>query len=346
MTQKAYPIHQYIDRKSGEVRTEKLVADALVRRLYSSVRERAPALFRAAVSRRASSLLGALNYDAPLSLRLSSPSRMMRALGIDLRELRDAPETLDTARKIFERKIRFEKFRPLPEDPRAVVAPSDARVAVGSLSETSVFFIKEKFFSFPELLGENFPHTKRFADGDFAVFRLTPDKYHYNHVPATGVVRAVYELGGAFHACNPAAVCEVLTPNSKNRRVVTLLDTDVPGGSGVGLVAMAEVAALMIGEIVQCYSESGYDAPRALRPGMLLRRGNVKSLFRQGSSTVILLFEKDRVAFCEDLLRNARDARAISRYSGICGRTCVETDLRAREIIARPRERAASENLC
>ena len=95
MTQKACPIHQYIDRKSGEVRTEKLVADALVRRLYSSVRERAPALFRAAVSRRASSLLGALNYDAPLSLRLSSPSRMMRALGIDLRELRDAPETLD-----------------------------------------------------------------------------------------------------------------------------------------------------------------------------------------------------------------------------------------------------------
>ena len=31
-------------------------------------------------------------------------------------------------------------------------------------------------------------------------------------------------------------------------------DTDIPGGSHVGFVAMIEVVALMIGDIVQCYS--------------------------------------------------------------------------------------------
>ena len=332
---KPFP-HQYIDRKSGRIVTEKFFADPLVRVLYGAVRERAPALFRAATTARVSKWLGALNYDVPLSAKLSSPARLMRELGIDLRELREPPRTLDTARKIFERKIRFETARPLPDDESAIVAPADSRVALGSLDANSLFFIKEKFFSFSELLGENSVWAPTFAGGDFAIFRLTPDKYHFNHVPANGVVRDFYELGGAFHACNPSAVCEILTPNSKNRRAVTILDTDVPGGSGVGKIAMLEVVALMIGEIVQCYSESGYDAPAAISAGQFLRRGNVKSLFRPGSSTVILLFEKGRVNFSADLRENARNARAASRYSAICGRPCVETDVRVREEIGVP----------
>ena len=50
----------------------------------------------------------------------------------------------------------------------------------------------------------------------------------------------------------------MVTPYSKNRRHVTLIDTDVPGGSQVGMVAMVEVTALMIGDIVQCYSDEKY----------------------------------------------------------------------------------------
>lgn len=334
---KPFP-HQYIERKSGRIVREKFFADPLVRALYGTIRERAPALFRAATSARVSKWLGALNYDVPLSARLSSPARLMRDLGIDLRELRDPPTALNTARKIFERKIRFETARPLPDNDAAILSPSDSRILPGSLDNESLFFVKEKFFSFPELLGENSPWTRTFAGGDFAVFRLTPDKYHFNHVPANGVVRDYYTLGGAFHACNPSAVCEILTPNSKNRRDVTILDTDVPGGSGVGAVAMIEVVALMIGEIVQRYSEHGYDEPQPMTVGKFLRRGNVKSLFRPGSSTVILLFEKNRMRFSPDLLANARNARAASRYSGICGRTCVETDIRVREEIGVPAE--------
>ena len=52
----------------------------------------------------------------------------------------------------------------------------------------------------------------------------------------------------------PGAVVALVTPYSKNSRVVTIIDTEVPGGTGVGLVAMIEVVALMIGEVVQCYS--------------------------------------------------------------------------------------------
>jgi phosphatidylserine decarboxylase len=33
---------------------------------------------------------------------------------------------------------------------------------------------------------------------------------------------------------------------------------------------MVEVVASMIGDIVQCYSERGYDNPREVAPGMFL----------------------------------------------------------------------------
>ncbi len=60
----------------------------------------------------------------------------------------------------------------------------------------------------------------------------------------------------------PVAVINVVTPFSKNKRVVTIIDSDVPGGTGVGLVAMVEVVALMIGDVVQAYSETKYDSPK------------------------------------------------------------------------------------
>ena len=194
--------------------------------------------------------------------------RFLRECGVDLAECLDPPESLDTARKVFERRIRYWECRPLPADPAAVVSPADARVIVGSFAETDALYLKEKFFSFAELLGEDQAGWQAvFAGGDFAVFRLTPDKYHYNHIPVAGEVVDIYELDGTFHSCNPQAVVTLATPYSKNRRVVTVIDTDVAGGSRVGRVAMIEVVALMIGEVVQCYSDTRYDAPQPLHPG-------------------------------------------------------------------------------
>src|SRR5713101_8560850 len=127
---------------------------------------------------------------------------------------------------------------------------------LGSLQQQSHFFIKGKFFAYEELLGE---HQQRwlqtFAGGDVVICRLTPDKYHYTHCPVSGIVRDIYDLPGTYHSCHPAATIALATPLSKNRRFVTIIDTDVTYGSGVGLVAMIGVVALMVGNITQCYSE-------------------------------------------------------------------------------------------
>lgn len=328
--------HQYVHRASGLVLDEQLFGDRIVRFLYSTVRENAPALFRWLTGARASALLGALNFDLPLAPQLMGNQRFLARCGVDLGECVERPEHFDTPRKIFERQIRYWSCRPIPGDPSLVVCPADARVVVGSLAESSALFIKGKFFELEELLGESGrARVERFRGGDFAVFRLTPDKYHYNHTPVAGRVVDIYEIAGTFHACNPAVVAEIATPFSKNRRVVTLIDTDVEGGTGVGLVAMIEVVALMIGRVEQAYSATRYESPRAIEPGLFVKRGVPKSLYRPGSSTDVLLFEPGRVRFEEDLAGNRSRGGVSTRLSGLLGQPLVETDVNVRSALAR-----------
>ena len=210
---------------------------------------------------------------------------------------------------------------------------------LGSLRETSGLFLKGKFFAFPELLGgKGSRWTRRFADGDFAVFRLTPEKYHYTHVPVDGEVADFYAIQGRYHSCNPNAAVQLLTPYSKNRRVVTIVDTDQDGGAGIGYVAMIEVVALMVGQIEQRYSEEHYENPRPVAKGMFLRQGAPKAIFRPGSSTVVLLFQPGRIRFAADLLRNQQKPGVRSRYSTKFGLPVVETDVKVRSLLAHPME--------
>lgn len=315
------------------------MANRIIRTLYSPKLENAPLLAKLASSGKISKVLGYINYDNALSSRMSGMRRFLRHCGIDARELVDDPASLDTPRKVFERKIRYWQYRPAPRAERCVVCPADSRVMVGSLRETSGLFIKGKFFEFPELLGgKGMRWTRRFTDGDFAVFRLTPEKYHYTHVPVTGEVADFYSLQGRYYSCNPNAAIRLLTPYSKNRRVVTILDTDCEGGEQVGCVAMIEVVALMVGQIVQRYSENRYENPQPVQKGMVLRRGAPKALFRPGSSTVVLLFEPGRVRFAADLLGNQHKQGVRSRYSAGFGIPVVETDVKVRSLLARGAE--------
>ena len=324
--------HQYVCRKTGRVINETLVGDLAVLGLYSTAREKANWLFKILTSRRASQVLGFCNYGLPFLESSRAIQALAKKSGTNMDECVDSLNHFTNARKFFERKIRYWQTRPMPEGAGAVVSPADARVIVGSLEEIRSLYLKEALFGFEELLGENKSQwLNAFSQGDFAVFRLTPDKYHYNHTPVAGVVQDIYEIHGAYHSCNPGAVIVEGTPYSKNKRVVTIIDTDVPGGTQAGLVAMVEVAAMMIGDIVQCYSALEYESPQEVRHGMFLVKGQPKSLYRPGSSTDVLLFEKGRMRFSEDLVRNTRRTDVQSRFSQGFGRAMVETEVQARQ---------------
>jgi len=107
--------HQYIDRKTRQVRTEILKADPVISAIYSPIRENAYFLFRLIISARMSSLIGAVSYDLPFLNAPMDAGKFMASHGIDLSEVAGDPAKLDTLRKVFERKIRYEQLRPMPE---------------------------------------------------------------------------------------------------------------------------------------------------------------------------------------------------------------------------------------
>lgn len=327
--------HHYIERDTRRIKAEQFYGDQAVQFLYSRIREQSSWLFHRLTSARISSVLGHMNYDGILSKRMNDYLDIHQQLNIDLGECLDVPENLNSLRKIFERKIRYGECRPMPNDPRAVVSPADSRMLLGSFQEESGLLIKDKFFDYEEMFGaDKRTWLAAFRKGDFAVFRLTPEKYHYNHTPVAGKIIDFYQIQGTYHACNPKAVVSVVTPYSKNKRIVTVIDTDVVGGTKAGLVAMIEVVALMIGDIVQCYSERNYDNPVSVGTGMFVKKGMPKSLFRPGSSTVVLIFQKDRVRFADDIAANMFYPDAESIFSHGFGKSLVETEVKVRSYIA------------
>jgi len=326
--------HQYISRATGRVVDEQLIGDRSIDLLYHTLRERAPSLFHALTSKRMSSVLGYLHFDINLPIPARRGLALLQRMGIYWQECLAPHEHFTTPRQVFERQIRYWECRPMEASAAAVVSPADAKVLIGALDDIPELFIKEKFFSAEELLGPVSSWFDHFVGGDFAICRLTPDKYHYNHVPVSGRVADIYTVDGDCHSCNPEAQIALASIHAKNRRVVTIIDTDVDGGTWVGLVAMVEVVALMIGEIVQCYSATGYDNPRPVVSGLFVDKGQPKSLYRPGSSTDILLFQCGRIDFSEDLRTNLVRGDVQSRYSAGLGRPLVETDVAVRSTIA------------
>ncbi|PKN68559.1 MAG: phosphatidylserine decarboxylase [Deltaproteobacteria bacterium HGW-Deltaproteobacteria-12] len=332
--------HHYVERDTRQIKTEQFYSDQAVQFLYSRVREQSSWLFHKLTSARISRMLSYVNYDGILSNRMKNYLDIHKQLNIDYKECFDAPENLDSLRKIFERKIRYWECRSMPNDPCAIVSPADSRMLCGSFQEESGLFIKDKFFDYEEMFGpEKNTWLTAFRDGDFAVFRLTPEKYHYNHTPVAGKIIDFYSIQGTYHACNPHAVVSVVTPYSKNKRIVSIIDTDVEEGTKAGLVAMIEVVALMIGDIVQCYSKNKYDSPLSIGTGMFVKKGAPKSLFRPGSSTVVLIFQKNRVRFADDIVANMSNPAAESIYSRDFGKSLIETDIKVRSFIASSRNK-------
>jgi phosphatidylserine decarboxylase len=66
---------------------------------------------------------------------------------------------------------------------------------------------------------------------------------------------------------------------------------------------------------------------------MFVKKGAPKSLYRPGSSTDILFFQRDRIRFAEDILLNRLHGEAQSRFTHGFGVNLVETDVKVRSLI-------------
>ena len=274
---------EYIERKTGKKCIEKvygykalslLYGEGLMSQLFSLVF--LPAL---TLTPFFSKLYGYLQ-KRPESKKKIEP--FIKAYHIDASEFQD--QKFRCFNDFFIRKLRPE-VRPIAGDSHLLAAPADGRYLVyPSFQE---FQIKGKTFNLRDFL-DNVELTNRYKNGSMAIIRLCPSDYHRFHFPCDGSVTKAKLINGPLFSLNPIALKKRVSILSENKRMLTEIHSDP-----FGVFLYVEIGATCIGTIRQTY-----------KPDSLIKKGDEKGYFEFGGSSIILLFERGRIRFDEDLIKN------------------------------------------
>ncbi|KAF5374521.1 hypothetical protein D9615_009031 [Tricholomella constricta] len=232
-----------------------------------------------------------IKYDAPQSA-LDIPA-FIEFHGLNVDEILDPLDSFKTFNEFFYRKLK-PSARPIekPDDSYRLVSAADCRLMTfATVDEATRLWIKGREFTVQRLLGEAYKdQCDRYIGGALAIFRLAPQDYHRFHSPVEGKVGMMTFINGEYYTVNPQAVRSSLDVYGENVRKIVPIDSPQ-----FGRVMAVCVGAMMVGSIKTTVQE-----------GEEVLRGQEFGYFAFGGSTIVVLFEKDRVVWDEDLLVNGR----------------------------------------
>ena len=194
--------------------------------------------------------------------------------------------------------------RPLAGADDQVICPVDGSISqIGGINHSEIFQAKGHAYDLASLLAGDAELAAGFQDGAFATLYLSPRDYHRIHMPLTGRLQQMLYVPGRLFSVNNATTSTVPGLFARNERVISIFQT------GSGLMAVILVGAIFVGSMETVWE--GQITPardRQLRrwdysaPGRTieLARGDELGRFNMGS-TVILLFEKGRIEWLEEL---------------------------------------------
>ena len=285
------PPIRYVDRQSGEIKTEKVAGEKWLVWLYNNpIGELS---LHGLVKRKiVSSWYGSM-MDSPNSVDKIDPFVEDYDVDLNIAQTQEFTSFND----FFTRKLKPET-RPIIIDSNVVVSPADGKIlAYGDISNQD-FIIKGTRFNVYEFL-QNQELAKKYKEGSLMLFRLCPVDYHRFHFPADGSISDVTVIDGDYYSVNPIAIKKMVDVFCENKReFITISSPEL------GDVIMAEIGATMVGSIVQTYT------------GELAVKGEEKGYFKFGGSSIVLLFEKGRINIDEDLLKNTENGLETSIQMG------------------------------
>jgi len=281
----------YVDRDSGMIKTEKVAGEKWLVWLYNNPVGEAT-LWALAKRKLVSSLYGKM-MDKPGSAEKIQP--FVEEYEIDLSIAQK--QHFSSFNEFFTRKIK-KSARPINTDSNAVVSPADGKcMAYNDISNID-FIIKGYRFDVYSFLNDSVL-AQKYTDGSLVVIRLAPYDYHRFHFPVSGMISPTTQIDGDYYSVNPIALYNMAEIFCLNKREYVIISTPLFGD-----VIMAEVGATMVGSIVQTYK------------GNLAEKGKEKGYFEFGGSTVVLLFEKNKIHIDEDLLTNTANGLETAIKTG------------------------------
>ncbi len=167
-------------------------------------------------------------------------------------------------------------------DKNCLCAPCDSYLTHYEINDNT-FIIKNNEYNIKSLLQDD-ELANKYNNGDMLVFRLAPNNYHHYYYPFSGKLIKKYKIKGKFHSVNPV-VYDNFKVFIENTREISVLDAN-----NYGTVTYIEVGALLVGKIKNIDKKT-------------FKTGEEKGYFEYGGSTIILLFEKNKISI-NDKIRN------------------------------------------
>ncbi len=288
---------QYINRETGSIEKEEVFGEQAIRFLYgnsffSKLFGRL-ALHGFAKWPFASSFFGFLQNCASSKARVIP---FINRFGMDTSEFLDSPEDYSTFNEFFIRKLKPE-CRPLSNN---ACMPADARYRFyPQIGQGDIFSVKNKSFCLKTVLQDE-ALAKHYEGGSLVIARLCPTDCHRFYFPFDCTPNKAKLINGKLFSVNPIATKDNPWIWGVNRRMLTLLDS-----AEFGQVAYLEVGATNVGSIIQTYTPNTHQS-----------KGAEKGYFEFGGSALLLLFEKGRIKFDEDLINASNQGLEILCHIG------------------------------
>ncbi|MFZ5949998.1 MAG: phosphatidylserine decarboxylase [Candidatus Rifleibacteriota bacterium] len=274
----------YIIRNSGERCQEKIVSGGVFAWLYNhpdGIKFR-PRLME-------NRLLHCLvEKFASNSLSRHLIDNFARKAGIDISEAEKPLHRFKSLNDFFTRKLK-KSARTINYSNDVFIAPGDGKLLVfDKISPGSVLPIKGLQVSLKSLLQDS-RTAQTFSEGSAMVLRLYLMDYHRIHFPCDGIPHQPVNIKGHYYSVSPVKGNN-LDFYSMNKRTCTGFSS-----KDYGEMAFLDIGGFLIASIKHLFE-----------PELLAKKGAEKSLFQFGGSTLVVLFQKNRIIFDQDLVENSK----------------------------------------
>lgn len=269
----------YRDR-DGNVVFNNTLQDKVLKSLYSSYFGKA--LLKVLTLPKVSKAIGSV-LNSRASIVLVNP--FIKLNKVDMNDFEN--KEYISFNDFFTRKVRID-MRPIDFDNKSLISPCDGHLTAFKISENLNFIVKNATYNVHLLLKDK-KLADSYKDGYCLIFRLSMEDYHrYCYIDNLKKSKN-RKIQGILHTVNPLVsnFCDVYKENS---REYCLMETE-----NFGKVVQVEVGALLVGKINNFHNNGEY------------KKGQEKGMFEFGGSTIVLLFENNKINIDKDVLHNTED---------------------------------------
>eukprot|EP01111_Echinosteliopsis_oligospora_P012151 TRINITY_DN4132_c0_g1_i1.p1 TRINITY_DN4132_c0_g1~~TRINITY_DN4132_c0_g1_i1.p1 ORF type:complete len:559 (+),score=113.13 TRINITY_DN4132_c0_g1_i1:53-1729(+) len=228
-------------------------------------------------------------YDDPKSKKDIEP--FIKFHGLNVEENLLPLDSYPNFNHFFFRKLKS-TARPIADTDNSTVAvsPADCRMHVfATIDDATRLWVKGHNFSVENLILDR-DEAKKYEGGSMVIARLAPQDYHRFHIPVNGKIGPTRPINGPLFTVNPIAINQTVDVFTENKRYVTSIESPE-----FGKVLYVSIGATMVGSVNFTSTE-----------GSTCKKGDEHGYFAFGGSTVIVLFQPNKIEFRNILLVNSQ----------------------------------------